>query len=170
MGLPFYARPIGTSQSPQSGEPGVAFSELIAGGTTTNRNEFSYSGQNFWLPGPDLVAQRVQISQQKGLKNIIIWELSHDLDPNHQFSLLRVAFNTRQTLLGDFDADRDIDLDDYAVWKSTFGSSTDRRADMNGNGMVDAADYAMWRNLVVANSGAAPAQCPCPNRQQGRRS
>lgn len=45
----------------------------------------------------------------------------------------------------DYDIDADVDLNDYNVWKSTLGSTTDARADGNGNGIVDAADYVMWR-------------------------
>jgi len=56
---------------------------------------------------------------------------------------------TDEVLPGDYDADGDVDNDDYDVWKMTFGDqlrATPVPADGNGNGVVDAADYTVWRN------------------------
>jgi hypothetical protein len=60
---------------------------------------------------------------------------------------------TRTHPLGDADRDGDVDRDDYGVWRATFGSAADLRADFNGNGVIDAADYAVWRD----NSTLLPA-------------
>jgi hypothetical protein len=46
---------------------------------------------------------------------------------------------------GDYDDDTDIDHFDVAVWRTTYGSDSDLRADGNGDGIVDTADYLMWR-------------------------
>jgi hypothetical protein len=158
IGLPFYGRTIGTSQSPQSGNA-VSYADLVTNGSSSplGENYFTYQGQTYWVPGPSEVASRVEFALEKGLKNIIIWELFHDLDPSHQDSLLRTAYETRQGVLstpGDFDGDRDVDAADYNVWRSTFGSQSDLRADGNGDGAVDAADYVMWRRHVSAAMGA----------------
>ena len=54
---------------------------------------------------------------------------------------------------GDYDADGDVDGDDYLVWRRGFGLTTSPTADGNGNGVVDAADYIIWRrNLGSAAS------------------
>jgi hypothetical protein len=55
-------------------------------------------------------------------------------------------------LAGDYDLDGKVDDYDYAVWRSTFGS-TDLRADGNNDGLVDMADYVVWRS----NKGATSA-------------
>jgi hypothetical protein len=51
---------------------------------------------------------------------------------------------------GDFNHDGHVDVADYAVWRATYGSSSNLAADANGNSVVDAADYVVWRR----NSGA----------------
>lgn len=51
-----------------------------------------------------------------------------------------------RNLEADYDADLDVDQDDYGVFASTFGSTVDLRADGNDDGVVDAADYTVWRD------------------------
>jgi hypothetical protein len=55
----------------------------------------------------------------------------------------------------DFNGDGRVDENDYALWKSTFGSTTQLSADGNHDGIVDAADYTVWRDhLSPAGSGS----------------
>jgi hypothetical protein len=58
---------------------------------------------------------------------------------------------------GDFNGDGTVDEGDYNLWKATFHSTTDLRADGNGDGVVDAADYTIWRdhNGEAAGAGAS---------------
>lgn len=49
-------------------------------------------------------------------------------------------------LTADYDGNLVIDLNDFAVFTSTFGSISDLRADGNNDGVVDAADYTVWRD------------------------
>ncbi|WP_442481668.1 S8 family serine peptidase [Aeoliella sp. SH292] len=51
---------------------------------------------------------------------------------------------------GDFDGSGTVDQGDYAVWKSSYGSTSDLRADGNNNGRVDLGDYTLWRDNLGA--------------------
>jgi hypothetical protein len=60
--------------------------------------------------------------------------------------------------MGDFNASGIVDQEDYLVWRATFGSTSDLRADANGDKTIDAADSVMWRRhqgqSVAATSAA----------------
>jgi hypothetical protein len=60
-------------------------------------------------------------------------------------------------LAGDYDSSGTVDDLDYGLWKDTFGSISDLRADGNANGFVDAADYTIWRNNLGATQMAGSA-------------
>lgn len=57
-----------------------------------------------------------------------------------------VEIFVRPTLDGNYDGDDTVDMNDYIVWKSFFGSTLAPFADGNHNGVVDAADYTVWRD------------------------
>ncbi len=56
-----------------------------------------------------------------------------------------LAIDNAALLAGDFNHDDVVNSADLALWKSTFGSTTQLAADGNGDGIVDAADYTIWR-------------------------
>ncbi|HEY3393372.1 MAG TPA: CotH kinase family protein [Lacipirellulaceae bacterium] len=53
-------------------------------------------------------------------------------------------------LTGDYDASGIVNQNDYAVWRSTYGSRDSLAADGNGNGEVDTADMVIWRKAYNA--------------------
>jgi hypothetical protein len=66
---------------------------------------------------------------------------------------------------GDYDADGDVDADDYTVWRSAFGqtvSPAGSGADGNIDGKVDAADYTIWRQHVMGSGALSGQQVPEP--------
>jgi hypothetical protein len=161
VGLPFYAHSVtGTDVTP-------TYSQLVASGTTVDGNYFTYQGHPVWIPGPDLAEQRVQFAQDRGLQHVIIWEIGHDVAPTNPYSLLYRAYTKSLGLAlvpGDFDADRDADATDYALWQSMFGQTGfGRAADGSGNQAVDAADYVLWRKTAAVAGASASASVPEPS-------
>ena len=74
-------------------------------------------------------------------------------------------------LAGDYDGDNDVDTADYAVWRSSFGSTVALAADGSGNGVVDAADYVIWRKNLGAGAAAvatSTASTPTPDNLTDR--
>lgn len=60
-------------------------------------------------------------------------------------------------LVGDYDSNGTVNDLDFDVWRSTFGSTIDLRADGNQDGSVDASDYTVWRDNFGATSGPGSA-------------
>ncbi|MGL4512623.1 MAG: hypothetical protein ACRCT8_05985 [Lacipirellulaceae bacterium] len=56
-------------------------------------------------------------------------------------------------VVGDYTGDGKVNAADYTVYRDTLGSTTDLRADGNGNSVIDAGDYGVW----VANYGTGAA-------------
>jgi hypothetical protein len=153
VGLPFYSHTVAGADATNM------YSELL-GSTATDANYFTYQGKPVWLPGPSLAEQRVNFADSRSLQHIIIWELGQDLPLNNPYSLLYRAYTAKlglSVVAGDYDADRDVDGTDYAIWRSMFGQTGfERAADGSGNQAVDAGDYVLWRKSASgAGSGAA---------------
>ena len=68
---------------------------------------------------------------------------------------------------GDYNGDGSVDDDDYAVWRSSFGTAS-TAADGNADGIVDAADYVIWRGNFGAVSGRRPARRSSPTMCRNR--
>lgn len=66
------------------------------------------------------------------------------------------------TLIGVFNGDGVVGVEDFSVWKSTYGSRTELAADGNGDGVVDAQDYAVWRNQFMGTAPLSGVSVPEP--------
>ncbi len=67
---------------------------------------------------------------------------------------------------GDYNADGDVDFEDFEEWASTYGSQTQLWADGNGDHKIDAADYVFLRAAMASVSGGAVANVPEPTGAQ----
>jgi hypothetical protein len=63
---------------------------------------------------------------------------------------------TAELSQGDYDADFDVDADDYQVWRAGFGGTTDLSADGDASGIVDSADYVSWRRNLGQSVSPPP--------------
>lgn len=58
--------------------------------------------------------------------------------------------------LGDYNLNGTVDAADYTIWRDTFGSTTDFRANGNNEGesenKIDEADYLVWKNAFGESS------------------
>jgi hypothetical protein len=119
VAMPVYGRALGSQTA-------YTYSELVAGGITTDGEYYQYGGQQVWAPSPELAAQRVEHAIEQGLQHLIFWEIGQDLPPTNGASLLRVAYETREALVGisgDYNNDGTVDVADYTVWRD--GGSPD---------------------------------------------
>ena len=57
-----------------------------------------------------------------------------------------VAVDVRPAIVGDYNEDLIVNIADYDLWRASFGSTTEFRADGNIDGVVDATDYTIWRD------------------------
>ncbi|QDU56982.1 lamin tail domain-containing protein [Aeoliella mucimassa] len=69
---------------------------------------------------------------------------------------------TTPQLAGDYNSDNVVDLDDYHVWKSSFGQSVTigTGADGNADGIVNLGDYTIWRDNLGASLPVAAVVAP----------
>jgi hypothetical protein len=72
--------------------------------------------------------------------------------PGEELQDLALAAFATVLQAGDYNADGEVDLDDYLEWKTTFGSITQLQSDGDFSGQVDAADFTVWRDNFVGES------------------
>jgi peptidyl-prolyl cis-trans isomerase A (cyclophilin A) len=65
-----------------------------------------------------------------------------------------VGISIRNLPAADYDFNGIVDMGDFNVWQSTFGSTVNAAADGNGDGIVNNPDYDIWASSVPEPSAA----------------
>jgi hypothetical protein len=74
---------------------------------------------------------------------------------------IMIEFNAPPAVPGDYNGDGNVNAADYTVWRDTFSSTDDLRADGSGltagepDGVVDLLDYGFWVSQFGNGGGAA---------------
>lgn len=67
-----------------------------------------------------------------------------------------------EAITGDYNNDGLVDAADYTVWRDTFGSTTDLRADGDESGTVDSGDYTFWQTSYGSPGDTIGSTIPEP--------
>ena len=79
---------------------------------------------------------------------------------SYPLSLLKGVTNYSLTIpVGDYNGDGKVDAADYTVWRDTLGSTTDLRADGNGNGSIDAGRLRYLGREIRQRLYGRPRRC-----------
>lgn len=87
VGLPLYGRGF-NGANPKSS---AAYRDLVANGKTSDGAAYRYRNADYWIPSLADVRDRVEYAETKGLQHIILWEMTQDLPPSDERSMLRAA-------------------------------------------------------------------------------
>lgn len=102
-------------------------------------------------------------SNANGLTGLEIHEWAYDDVPGGGI-LAGDSVGQLPPLPGDYDRSGEVDAQDYALWKNTFGSTVvpGSGADGNADAVVNSADYTVWRNHAENGSGTVSVAVPEP--------
>ena len=81
--------------------------------------------------------------------------------PTGQIQVDGLALTPTSFPLGDYNQDGTVNAADYTVYRDTFGSTSDLRADGNDDGVINQLDYGVWF-LNFGSNGASSTAVPEP--------
>jgi hypothetical protein len=110
----------------------------------------------YWAPDIPSVVYGTSTSQNAALDEGIELGTREHLTQLDAAALVDIGWLIEQ-VLGDYNLDGAVNTADYVVWRNTFGSSTDLRADGSGNNLVGQEDFDVWANQMRSGSSQAVA-------------
>lgn len=127
--------------------------------------EFIINMAGVLVDGPDALIEYVGMGHASvvglaaGPDGLYFTDLYEDSGANGATAVGAKIYRVRYVnpIIGDYDIDGDVDLDDHTAWRETYGSNLLLGADGNRDGVVNAADYTVWRDAFDALSAPAAA-------------
>ncbi|MEN1679654.1 MAG: hypothetical protein AAGJ46_08675 [Planctomycetota bacterium] len=106
---------------------------------------------------PDTVSEPFSIlTAALGVTGSFATPLGADIGRGFQLETLEhtdaeviVSIRSPAAVVGDFDGNGIVGLEDFLIWREDYGLSSSA-ADGNGDGVVDAADFTLWRDHLPA--------------------
>jgi hypothetical protein len=128
-------------------------SAIMSPGNRTNPDLTDSAGHFGW----DVIAGFYFVRAAKAGCGSVDTAILHILDVPVTDLVLRLNCSGGTSLVGDYNADRLVDIRDYGVWRQNFGATTaGNPADGNLDGRVDILDYGAWRLHFGESGDAAP--------------
>ena len=76
--------------------------------------------------------------------------------------ILEIDFTPQVGTTGDYNGNGRVDAADFVLWRKTLGSTTDLRADGDGDLSIGNGDYTVWRQNFGNPPGALGASFAVP--------
>jgi hypothetical protein len=94
----------------------------------------------------------------QGIDQLVLWSADGDQSTidNSYFTNLEIATTPSESLAGDFNGDKKVDVADYTSWRDNLGAANESSINNSGDHLngVDPADYVIWKNGFGDTAGA----------------
>lgn len=142
--------------------PATEYDQITVGGTTNLSGLLQVDIANSFIPAFGTALQILDsvgeidgvYSDIRGL-GVVPWRAEYS---SNQITLIAQH-------QGDFDADQDVDEDDFAIWQQNHGlgsNATHLLGDANGDGAVDGQDFLLWQRDFGSSYPLASATATVP--------
>ena len=167
----FSNRPNGTLEIEIGGTTaGTEFDQFIIDGTAFIGGEldvqlFDLGSGTFQPQAGDLFEILTTTNGVSGTFDTLSLPAGTDWNVLYQANAIVLEFAAFTSLPGDFDADGDVDADDFTAWQNGYSTQSGAlvaNGDADNDGDVDGDDFLAWQSNYAPNSGSASLASAVP--------